>query len=864
MKAFAIVTTMISPNYSHRVQLRRKLHEFKLPKGGNVMDRFLRFDDLCMSMQATGQVISSDEQLVILLGSLSDDYDQIVTIAEYLQELNLFQVKEMVQREYDGMMRRESNEISLRLTQVPKSHGFHHKNKKGKFFENIGHKRQDCRNGQDKKTRPDELAFTVSNQRSEGWLLDSGASSHMCPRKNEFAELEILKNPIKITVTNGSEVLDMGIGTVRVMLKIEKTIKIEGVLFFLDLDRRLLSIPALSRKGLQVLFTKTHCEIRMKDELVTRVTKFGKIYIMEYTTVESARSGQVMEQVPKSVDIDIWQARLGHLPMSKMKTLEECVNGFKIQKQDIINRDEDELCEGCMVSKTSVKPFPKSKHGQVKTEKPLQAIHSDVMGPVEKKSQGGQDLSYTVAYFLTHKSEVVDRFMDFKALMGNQLECKIKCIRTDNGTGIVHQTTIPYSPQQNGLAERMNRTITERGKGMLFHMNVDKRWWAEAMNTAVFITNRLSCASYPKKNPFELLFGQKKRIFQECAYLVQKDIHISTSIRESGWTRRRSSYAYNVKGYCVWNIDLGRVMFTRSVTFDESPHSKYIQVRMDNVEKNHQRYYDDDDCEITPGYNTDIQEDSDMEIDGVGRQQDYQGTSSQLTHSDIGTNRTDPLFEIDDIFMNEDIDAEDWTSSQALVRKRHDEPIQDSRSIIQHPTSSSSFSNAIVPVQDLSNKFTTEEKGGVSKRLRIGYEQACTAYEIPTSYADAFKSPQETMWRKAIQVELDALNEKDTWSVEQMKPNKKIIGTKWVFAFNRNERGEVERFKARLVALGYRQTYGIDYTDTYLPKVNMNSVRIFMAVCCQEGMFVHRCDIDTAFLNGILEEEVYIYTRQKE
>ncbi|KAI9915829.1 hypothetical protein PsorP6_007974 [Peronosclerospora sorghi] len=83
---------------------------------------------------------------------------------------------------------------------------------------------------------------------------------------------------------------------------------------------------------------------------------------------------------------------------------------------------------------------------------------------------------------------------------------------------------------------------------------------------------------------------------------------------------------------------------------------------MDKVEKNHQRDVvdDDDDCEITPGYNTDIQETSDMEIDSVGRQQDYQGPSRQLTHSDIGTNQTDSLFETHDISMNEDFDAEDW------------------------------------------------------------------------------------------------------------------------------------------------------------------------------------------------------------
>ncbi|KAI9919345.1 hypothetical protein PsorP6_017633 [Peronosclerospora sorghi] len=242
-------------------------------------------------------------------------------------------------------------------------------------------------------------------------------------------------------------------------------------------------------------------------------------------------------------------------------------------------------------------------------------------------------------------------------------------------------------------------------------MNVDKRWWAEAMNTAVFITNRLPCAAYPKKPPFELLFGQKPDISE-----MQRE-------------------GIPCMGYQLGTCDV----------FDERPHSKYIQVRMDNAEKNHQRDDDDDDdCEITPVYNADIQETSDMKIDSVGRQQDYQGPSSQLAHSDIGANRTDPLFEIDDVFMNEDTDDEDRNSSQALVRHQHDESIKNSRSIIQHPTSSNSFSNAIVPVQYLSNKITPEENGRVPKRLRIVYEQACTAYKIPTSYDDALKSPQET------------------------------------------------------------------------------------------------------------------------
>ena len=83
----------------NRVQLRRQLHEFKLAKGGSIMDHFLRFDELCMTMQAVGQEISPDEHLVILFGSLTRDYDPIVEIIENMPGMTLFHAKEMLRRE---------------------------------------------------------------------------------------------------------------------------------------------------------------------------------------------------------------------------------------------------------------------------------------------------------------------------------------------------------------------------------------------------------------------------------------------------------------------------------------------------------------------------------------------------------------------------------------------------------------------------------------------------------------------------------------------------------------------------------------------------------------------------------------------
>nr|CCA19616.1 putative polyprotein [Albugo laibachii Nc14] len=133
-----------------------------------------------------------------------------------------------------------------------------------------------------------------------------------------------------------------------------------------------------------------------------------------------------------------------------------------------------------------------------------------------------------------------------------------------------------------------------------------------------------------------------------------------------------------------------------------------------------------------------------------------------------------------------------------------------------------------------------------SKRYRIEFEQANAAIEAPSSYHEALESPQSKLWYTAIQTELQALKEKQTWTVVTKKPEQKAIGTKC----------------ARLVALGYRQTYGIGYTDTYSPVANLNSIRIFLAICCHQGIRIHQYDVDTAFLNGILEEDVFIYTPQ--
>ena len=130
-------------------------------------------------------------------------------------------------------------------------------------------------------------------------------------------------------------------------------------------------------------------------------------------------------------------------------------------------------------------------------------MHSDVCGPMKTTSMGAakyfvtfiDDFSRMVwLYPIKAKSECFDKFKEFKALVEKQLEKKIKVFRSDNGgefmkkEGIARQTSAPYIPQQNGIAERANRTIVEMARNMLHAQNLDLELWAEAVVNAMYNT----------------------------------------------------------------------------------------------------------------------------------------------------------------------------------------------------------------------------------------------------------------------------------------------------------------------------------------------------------------------------------------
>jgi len=203
----------------------------------------------------------------------------------------------------------------------------------------------------------------------------------------------------------------------------------------------------------------------------------------------------------------LWHRRLGHLNQRSMELM---------LKKDLVNhldcnlRGEVGVCEPCIGGKQSSISFQCSK---TTTSKPLELVHSDVCGKMGKKSIGGAEYfmtllddftHYTWVYPLKTKDEVFQKFKEWQKEVENFTGKRVITLRSDNGgeyashrfkehlkaCGIRHEFSIPRTPQQNGVAERLNRTLVEATRSMLLDADLPKQYWAEAVNTAAYLRNR--------------------------------------------------------------------------------------------------------------------------------------------------------------------------------------------------------------------------------------------------------------------------------------------------------------------------------------------------------------------------------------
>ena len=461
-----------------------------------------------------------------------------------------------------------------------------------------------------------DFALQVPVRGNNTWYLDSGCSKHMTGDKSRFLSLGSYYGG---TVTFG----DNKKGEIIAIGKVGKSSShaIDNVFLVEGLKHNLLSISQFCDKGNSVSFNSNVCQIINDDtgDVVLEGTRSGNTYTVDLNQVpnSSLTCLSVIEDDPL-----LWHKRFGHASFSLLDKLrsKELVEGLPS-----INFQKDRVCDACVRGKQTRISFKSKKY--ISSKNPLELIHMDLCGPMRIQSRSGKryvmvivdDFSrFTWVFFLVSKDETFDEFVAFAKKEQRRTGCPLVHLRSDHGTefenskfdefctehGMDHNFSAPRTPQQNGVVERKNRSLEDMARTMLIASGLPRNFWAEAVNTACYILNRVSIRAMTDKTPYELLKGRKPNISYFRAFGCKCFVH-NNGKRNLGKFDERSDeavflgYASNSKAYRVYNKRTMCVEESVHIIFDETNHVIDVQDdEDDDFEIRLVRMYDPDDDQL--------------------------------------------------------------------------------------------------------------------------------------------------------------------------------------------------------------------------------------------------------------------------
>ena len=621
---------------SNKMLLLQKFHGHRMESNESVVQHVSRVQNMASQLKDLGEAISDTAIMAKVLGSLPVKYNALQTawdsVPEESQTLdNLLErlLKEERRLEGDDDVTRALAAVSLGGYKKKKfatnQNNNSEKNRESRntsvecfYCKRKGHLARDCRKKKRDKDNAGEnhreCAFVASTSEqkqrqvksetvprsevverlmavdtSDVWITDSGASRHITNRRDWYSEFEPSSGESISLGDNG--VCDVtGSGTVLIDRLVNGKwceARIENVLYVPKIRKNLFSVGVCTEKGFDVLFKGKLVTINRDGEVFgVGVQQDNQIYRMLFKVKKPsvAREANV-----STVNLRVWHERMGHVNNKVLREMTQkgLIRGVKLA--DINNF----FCESCAFGKAHRLPFKKNE--TKRNTKPGEYIHSDVCGPFSTESIGGARFCITFkddasgfryVYFMKHKSDVFDIFKKYEKLIDNKFGKPMKVLRTDNGReycnremkrylearGIELVNTAPRTPQQNGKAERDNRTIIESARTMITAKKLPLSLWAEAVGTAVTVLNRV-LATGKEKTPYEIWFGKTPdvshfRVFGSDAYM-----HIDKQFRKKLDPKATKlilvGYQKDSMNYCLYNPQNKKISVSRDVTFNE-------------------------------------------------------------------------------------------------------------------------------------------------------------------------------------------------------------------------------------------------------------------------------------------------------
>ncbi|GJT54766.1 retrovirus-related pol polyprotein from transposon TNT 1-94 [Tanacetum coccineum] len=498
-----------------------------------------------------------------------------------------------------------------------------------------------------------------------------------------------------------------------------------------------------------------------------------------------------------------------------------------------------------------------------------------------------QTLIFSWVFFLRTKDETSEILKNFIKEIENLVDKKVKIIRSDNGTefknhvmdefcrekGIKREYSVARTPQQNGVAERKNRTLIEAARTMLADSKLPTTFWAEAVSTACYVQNRVLVVKPHNKTPYELFRGIKPAI----GFMKPFGCHVTilNTLDKLGKFDGKSDegffvgYSLSSKAFRVYNIRTRKVQENLHVGFLENKpmlEGNGIQ-GVSESSTSSQQDKDNQDCIVMPIWkdalyfddtspksvaDAQIQDqdgthdDCSLQNNGTANQQVNTASPEVNTGSrDVSTavpeiNTATPEDLMGPIPTSEDTQVEDQEIELGNISPSYASSIQTRRMTTSY--SELGFLGAIY-------------EGKTHQDLHTCLFACFLSQEEPKRVSKALSDPA---WVEAMQEELLQFKLQNVWVLVDLPKGHRAIGTKWVYRNKKDERGIVIRNKARLVAQGHTQEEGIDYDEVFAPVARIEAIRIFLAYASYMGFTVYQMDVKSAFLYGQIEEEVYV------
>ena len=662
---------------------------------------------------------------------------------------------------------------------------------------------------------------------SSTWWIDTGANVHVSNSMQGFSTIQIT-NPSDqdfIFMGNKDKAPVKAIGTYRLNLCSDYVLDLCQTLYVPSISRNLISVSALDKVGYSFEFGNGNFSLFKNSSCIGSGILIDGFYKLELKTPNAKinftlHDKETKNKSSKDNNYFVWHKRLGHISSERIKRL---IKDGILPQMDFNNVP---ACVDCIKGKTT----KNTKKGATRSTQLLEIIHTDICGPFDVPTFGGEkyfitfidDYSrYCYVFLLHEKSQSVDAVQVFIAEAERQTKEKVKIIRSDRGgefygrydetgqhpgpfakllqkLGIIAQYTTPGSPWQNGVAERRNRTYMEMVRSMMSHANLPMFLWMEALRTAVYILNRVPSKAVPS-TPFELWKGWKPSLRHLQIWGCPAEARIYNP-------QEKKLDFRTVSGYFI-----GYPENTKGYRFYCPNHSTRI------VETGNAKFYENDEASGSIKQNEAIIQEVRVPI------------LLPIISKDVGNPSRNEQDNTEEIPMN------DQLSDEVLTNENNN---RDSS-------------------ETTLRRSQRQRRSAISDDFLL-YLIETDGNKDPVSYAQAIKGPDSDKWVDAMKDELKSMSDNQVWEIVQLPPGHKAIGCKWVYKTKRDSKGDVERCKARLVFKGFNQKEGIDYFETFSPVSRKDSFRIIMALVAHYDLELHQMDVKTAFLNGDLEEEIYM------